>query len=101
MAKCDLTVEKSMTINTGNYQSVKPGVSITLKDVDVENLEKEYENLSIAVSALLSKNLVDLEEDGRAIQNIGLSKYIAALKENMDKIDTAIKEYAEGALYKL
>ena len=38
--KLDLTLGKSLTINTGNYSSIKPEVSITLNGIELDNLEE-------------------------------------------------------------
>ena len=79
MNKCDVTVNKKMTINTGNYSSVQPSVSITLKDVYIENVEDTYKNLSLITHALLMKEIVVLQMTQQEIQEIGLKKFTKAL----------------------
>lgn len=52
MYKMDLTVEKSMTINTGNYSNVKPNVILTVKDVPMDKVSEVYEKLSLFAGEL-------------------------------------------------
>jgi len=45
--KTDITLSKKATINTGNYSSITPSVSLTLKDVDITQIERAYEDLNV------------------------------------------------------
>lgn len=50
MWKCDITISKKNHINVGDFSSVEPNVSITLKDVDLDDLPKKKEQLSELVN---------------------------------------------------
>ena len=55
--KTDITISKSMTLNMGNYSNVKPEISVTLKDVSLENYEKAYKTLSHLVEDMFALEL--------------------------------------------
>jgi hypothetical protein len=50
--KCDVTIGKRFTINTGDFSSVQPNCSITLKDVDIDNVVDVHALLETVVDGL-------------------------------------------------
>ena len=92
--KIDINVKKEATINTGNYSSIKPSVSITLKDIDVNNSEKVYKNLNILTAAFFFNELSVLTEIQNNIKTDGLRKLLSSLEiEEVEKdMKQAIKE---------
>jgi len=93
MSKMDITIGKTITINTGNYQSVRPTVSITLKDVDISESEKTYRSLSILVDQIFniealncSDVLQTLREEG------GYTGYCKSVIDQLDDIEKTIEK---------
>lgn len=80
MNKCDVTIKKQMTINTGNYSSIQPSVSITMKDVYVENIEEVRENIENIATAFFIKEMAGLSILQDTIKQVGIQK----LLDNMD-----------------
>lgn len=66
MNKCNISISRKMTINTGNFSNIQPNVLIEMKDVYVEDIEKTYKNMETIMSALFIEeinNLSDLQND--------------------------------------
>lgn len=49
MAKIDFTISRDATINTGNYSSIKPSVTITVKDVDSKDVTSKYKEVTQSI----------------------------------------------------
>lgn len=93
MNKCDVTVKKQMTINTGNYSSIQPSVSITLKDVYVENIDETYKDIDIITSVLLIdeiESLTDVQDD---VQKMGTKNFLDSI--DVDDMKTDLKKSIE------
>jgi enamine deaminase RidA (YjgF/YER057c/UK114 family) len=69
--KMDISVGRKDHINVGDFSSVEPNLYITVKDVDSENAHLVYDNLSVLLSTLHTReamtaisemeNIVDLK----------------------------------------
>jgi len=92
--KADINISKKMTINTGNYSSIQPSVSITLKDVDMENYNECMNNLSVILDTLFTVNLMEHAEYQQVIKDHGLNKVLNSINQEKMKIETekAIKK---------
>jgi len=100
MNKCDVTVSKKMTINTGNYSSIQPSVSITMKDVYVENIDETYKDIDLITSVLLIEEIESLTETQDDLQKMGIKDFLgkidvdamkADLKEAIEKLSGMVK----------
>lgn len=90
--KIDITIGRTMTINTGNYQSVKPTVSITLKDVDSDNLEEMNAAVGELVEQLLKIETVKATGQIKELEKEGHMGYCKTILETIDDIETSIEE---------
>lgn len=90
MKKCDVTVNKKMTINSGNYSSIQPSVSVTIKDTYVEDIEDTYKNLEVIVDILLMEEIKSLSETQEDIQKLNVKKFLSSL--NTDNMTTELKK---------
>ena len=61
MKKCDVTINKGLTINAGNYESLRPDVSVTFKDIDVDKIPYICEKMDDLVSDMLFHNIMCLK----------------------------------------
>jgi|GEM_PF-4956119 hypothetical protein len=86
--KVDVTVSKKMTINSGNYSSLQPSVSITLKDVDMENYKDNVYDLTVLVDSLFTENLIEHSEYMQVIKDHGLPRALEAIDKEMMKNET-------------
>lgn len=91
--KIDLNLDRSITLNTGNYSSIKPGVSITLKDIDASNLAEMYKKASEVLDALMAREIIALSDEQVSITDMGWRKYVIGLNNHLDEIDDVITNY--------
>ncbi len=67
--KTDITISKKMTINTDNFSSINPFISLTIKDVNLSKVQILSEHLSNIVDNLLQLEIADLSDLMADIQN--------------------------------
>jgi len=90
MLKLDVNINRQMTINTGNYSSIRPSVSITLKDVDASNFDKAYDEMDVICDSLLMMEIENLSELQDEFKAHGLSDVIENLNKEQMRVDTKI-----------
>jgi hypothetical protein len=92
--KCDVSVSKKFTFNTGNYSSVGPALILTVKDVDVNQIQKVHENLDIIADGLYHKQMISDIQTMGDVKGVGFEKYFGSLDERMmdDEIKKRIEE---------
>ena len=89
--KCDITIGKQMTLNTGNYTSIRPSVSMTLKDVDVDNIGKISDNLTTLLNMYLEREILMLQGTKNNIDHHGGPKGFAE-EIDTNEVDKIIKQ---------
>lgn len=92
-----VTISKKMTVNTGNYSSIQPSVSVTLDDLKPEDFKKKVESLNILVDSLFTTNLMEHAELQQLIKDNGLNVVLNAvnqqgMKEDMEDALDSLKE---------
>jgi hypothetical protein len=95
--KLDINVSKTITVNTGNYSSIKPSVSITAKDIDVQNIKDTYKKISNLVSNLLYEETIDMCDNSNTIQEVGIDHFI----ESYEHLKNDIKNENENIINEL
>lgn len=85
--KTDLTVSKKATINSGNYSSISPSVSITAKDVDTSKMKEVYESMNVITSALFIQEMNTISELQEDIKRVGIREFFNQLEVNEMKKD--------------
>lgn len=86
--KCDVTLGKKFTFNTGNYSSTQPLLTITVKDVDSEDILKIHEQLDIVVDGLYHKQMDSDIKTMATVKQMGFEKYLQEI--NQEEITEAI-----------
>ena len=81
-----------MTINTGNYSSVKPSVSITIHDVDVSKIDSNHSILSEIVDNLFTMESVKLIDVDGDIKDRGVQEYSEIISSRLNDIVEDTKE---------
>jgi hypothetical protein len=93
MSKMDVFIERSMSIQTKSFYSIKPTISLCLKDVKSENFESEYNKLSELADALMAKEVMNLGAEIKAITDTSFDTYMTALKNNETTINSIISKF--------
>jgi len=94
MSKLDITVGRDMTINTGNYSSIKPNVSITIKDVDGKDFQKAYEDISNLADAMFGLETLKLAEEMQTIKAKGPVEYFEMLNNAKEVIRGQLERFS-------
>lgn len=93
MAKCDVTVAKKLTVNTGNYSSIQPSVAISVKDIEVDKVEEVHAIMERLVGGLV---LIHVREDSDLMDDIkrmGLREFFREAGNNIDiSVSSSIQE---------
>ena len=91
--KIDCSITRSLTINTGNYESIKPTVTLTVKDVEPSGLGEMYHSMDEVLTGLLKFEIINCSSEGRLV-NSGLDEYCKTVVRNSESIgndiDTAL-----------
>jgi len=90
MSKMDITISRDATLNTGNYSSIKPSVTLTLKDVDADVVSEKYEKLSRVLDVFMMLETLALGSEMESAQTMGYKKYITELEKVDNPLDDAI-----------
>lgn len=80
-----VTVNRSMTINTGNFTSIKPAVELSV-DVAAADTQMAYVHLSKVADALMALELLSLSEEMGTINSVGWGRYTDLLGGKTDQI---------------
>lgn len=94
MSKVDISVTRSFTVNTGNYESVKPTVTLTVRDVDPLNVSDAYLSLEGAVSGLIKLEILASAGEMTKVSE-GLQRYCSTVYNNQAEIGKSIEENLE------
>ncbi len=89
-----VTVNRSMTINTGNFSSVKPSVELSV-DVAAADTHMAYECLSEIASAMMAIEFLHLTEEMETINKAGWGRYKEVLDSNEGGIIKTIQDNAD------
>jgi len=86
-----LKISRSITINTGNFTSIKPSVELSI-DVKAGMAEEAYAYLSKTADCLMIYELLTLSDEMQTINDAGWGRYNDLMKHNTDKIDKEFKK---------
>lgn len=91
MEKIDINISKKMTINTGNYSSIGPSVSFTLKDVDPEKAENLLEKMKDLVEVEFVLQVLHSASTMEEIKINGLKDFVKKQLENSKELEDILK----------
>jgi hypothetical protein len=95
--KTTITVSKKFTINTGNYSSVQPSVSLTVHDVPLDNIQNVHKHLDIIADGLVHEQIESDTMTMGTMKKLGIGEYFTKInKEQMKQtIEHSIKNIIE------
>lgn len=95
----DITISKKATFNTGNYSSITPSVSVTLKDVNLDDTEQTYQDLNIISAVFFLSEYRVMAEFQDESKKLGVRKFFELLDEEKETMksdfEEAVKRLAE------
>jgi len=94
--KCDITLGKKFTFNTGNYSSTGPTLLLTIKDIDIEKLQTIHDKLDIIADGLYHKQMMSDVRTMAAVKRMGFDDYFNEINE--EDMDEQIKIQIEDLL---
>ena len=84
-----------MTINTGNYQSIRPAVGVRI-EVEPDEFVEKYNQLSDLVEKMFQVEVASLYADQKHINIVGIKKYTNDTIEDSETLMDEIKELTKG-----
>ena len=97
MKKCDVTINKGLTINAGNYESLRPEISITFKDMDVADMEDFYAKADEFANDLLAYSYLTLKGVKSVISSENPTKQrLEELQSNIESSVDVLNEFYTG-----
>ncbi len=95
----DITVSKKATINTGNYSSITPSVSLTVHDVDENRVKEVHSNLGTISMALFLEEFYNMSNLQEEVKNVGIKQFFNEL--DMEEIKADFNEAVSNLKYNL
>lgn len=99
MPTLNVTVSKKFTLNTGNFSSIQPSVSVGVHEIiDTVDIPKVHKLLDIITDALLHKQIESDAKTMATIKKLGFSDYFKKVREqgNTDEVlKKAIEKLSE------
>lgn len=77
--KSKLKVSRTLTINVGNFESIKPSVEIELDNVPIKKIDEVYQALGNVLDGLFQLEQANLYVELKSIHNVGIKKHIGEI----------------------
>jgi len=91
--KIDIKVTKAMTINTGNYENVRPEITLTAKDVENENVKTVYKLLSEIADDMFNIEIASQIALNNSVKQTRPTRFAEIiLEEHKEDIENEIKD---------
>lgn len=92
-----MTVSKKATINTGNYSSITPSISLSVKDIEIEQVMEIYDDLNTLTAGMFIKEFEMMAELQDDVKTIGIKEFFNQLGHEDMEVDVteAIKRLAK------
>ncbi len=88
--KIDVGINKKFTLNTGNFSSISPSISLTAHDVDSQDVDRVYSLLGDVADVLLHEQIKDDATTMASIKKLGFGKYFKSL--DRDRMTEAMQD---------
>jgi len=77
--KFDITISRGATITLTNYRSIKPVVTLSLKDVEATKYQEAYERLSSVADSMWALEFMKIMDEMTDINEMGVDRYQRSL----------------------
>jgi hypothetical protein len=92
MAKVDVSLTRTLTINMGNYESAKPTVTLTAKDVDASKVDDAYLALAEVAAGMFKLEVLNISLEQAQLKKSGLQAYCKTVATNKTEIGAQIEK---------
>lgn len=95
--KATINISKKFTVNTGNYSSVSPSVSLSISDVPLDKVEKVHKHLDIIADGLVHEQIESDTMTMGTMKKLGIGEYFSKINKDQMKqvIDNSIRKIIE------
>lgn len=90
--KTDITINKSMLIAPKQFENIKPNVSITVKDVSIENLGDAQSTLNEIAEELWKLEVINQYYLYKGIKDKGLDVFCQETVDNVNDIIESLEK---------
>ena len=88
----DLEVSRSNTINIGNYEFIRPMLSIKVKDIPIEMIANVYPKLSELLDGVYEIEIANLYANSKEIKRDGINKFVTSIiEQDFDKFNKNVE----------
>lgn len=94
--KVDVKVSKGMTVNMGNYENVRPEVTLTAKDVDSDNVNQVYELLTEIADDMFNLEIAKQIDLLDSVRKTRPTRFVEIIEERKDDIEDDIQNLIEA-----
>lgn len=94
MMKIDVNIGKKFTINTGNYSSISPSVSLTAHEINADDLDRVHTLLGDIADLLLHDQIKQDAVTMATIKKLGIGDYFKKLDRDrmIEAMQKAVSE---------
>lgn len=92
MKKIDINISRTLTINTGNYESIKPSVNLTVKDIDADQAENVYGNLQTIMDVLIKFEVVQATALSKSVNRKGIDDFCKDVLNESDNLGEEVNK---------
>lgn len=90
--KTDINISRNITLSMAPYESIRPNISLTLKDVDTSELEDAYYQLDVLADQLMKLEIARTAEEYYGVNQFESKyKFLEYIEENFDELQSQIK----------
>lgn len=90
--RINFKIGRSITINVGNYEMIKPTIEIELLDVPLDNVGDIYSSTAELIDELFKIEEANQYIEVKSIRETKIGKHISSIAENIEKIEKSVIE---------
>ena len=92
MAKANLKISRTMTVNCGNYESIKPTVELEVLGVPVEKVDTVYASMGEVLDNLFQLEQANLYVELKEIRDSKIHEHIKSIvSQDFDQLRKGVK----------
>jgi len=92
MVKSNLKISRTITVNCGNYESIKPSIELEVLDVPVDKVDTVYASMSDVLDNLFQLEQANLYVELKEIRDSKIYEHIKSIvSQDFDQLRKGIK----------